>query len=154
MCVYLVAIPARGAAPRARGPVRRACWDKKGFHRRATNPVHVASVCFKSARAATFCHVWTFVVTPCHVLPHVAHIFLWKFVLLGGIAALLRRPRLSRPRPEAVECSEKGAAEVGKGRVSEISRIRLSPFYESLCDSSIHLWFKKMCGFVSSNWSP
>ena len=27
-------------------------------------------------------------------------------------------------------------------------------FYESFCDSSINVWFKKICVFVSSNWGP
>ena len=49
-----------------------------------------------------FCHMLFQVRTCCHILPHVVHIF--RESSSGGIAALLRRPRLSRPRLEAGEC--------------------------------------------------
>ena len=58
--------------------------DKQGFHRRATNSRHFAACCFKRA-----C---------CHSLPTFS-----CESSLGGTAAPLRRPRLSRPRPEAGE---------------------------------------------------
>ena len=39
-------------------------------------------------------------------------------------------------------------------KFSGISRIRFSPFYESFRDSSINVWLKKICVFLSSNWGP
>ena len=40
------------------------------------------------------------------------------------------------------------------GPSSGISRMRCPPFYEYLRDSSNMLWFKRICVFVCSNWSP
>ena len=37
--------------------------------------------------------------------------------------------------------------------LSGISRIRVSPFYEPFCVSSIDVWLKKIC-VLSSNWCP
>ena len=57
----------------------------------------------------------------------------------------------TRETPSWATSSPRATARRGS---SGISRIRFSPFYESLCDSSISFWFKKISVFVSSNWAP
>ena len=64
-----------------------------GFSQKGHISLHFAICCFMCARVATFaifCNMLTYVVNFCHILPT----FLGESSL-GGIVALLRRPRLS-----------------------------------------------------------
>ena len=64
--------------------------DKRGVHRRATDPLHFAIVCVECAYVATFRHMLSHFAICCHILPTTSH-----KSSSGEIAALLRRPRLS-----------------------------------------------------------
>ena len=48
-------------------PASRRDRDKRGVHRRATNPMHFVICCCKCARVATFCNIVSYVATVC---PH------------------------------------------------------------------------------------
>ena len=96
-------------------PFLRACalWQpitgfqtgsgQTGFSQKGHISIYVVIAFFKCARVATCRHILSHVTvdTCCHMFSPFAHISPWKFI--WGIAALLRRPRLSRPRLEAGE---------------------------------------------------
>ena len=65
-------------------PASRRGRDKPGFSQGAANPLPFVILGFKCAHVATFCHTC------------------FRESWLGGIVALLRRPRLSWPCLEAV----------------------------------------------------
>ena len=88
--------------------------DKRDFRRRATLPYSLqyfaSSVHVLPHIVILFCHILPHVVISWHILPTFSHEHSW-----GWIAALLRRPRLSRPRLEAGELG--ASIEHGIGRL-------------------------------------
>ena len=49
-------------------PASRRGRDKRGFHRRATNPLRFVLCCFECAHVATCCHMLSHFVTYCHTI--------------------------------------------------------------------------------------
>ena len=73
-----------------RSPASMRGRDKQGLRRRVTNSIHLATIVLSAHMLPHFVRSWD-------MLQRFVHIW------LGGIAALRRRPRLSRARLEAVK---------------------------------------------------
>ena len=84
-------------------PASRRGQDKRGFHKRATSPYILHDYALSEhvlPHAALCCYMLHHFAICCHMLPAFS-----RGSSFGGIAALLPRPRLSRPRLEAGESS-------------------------------------------------